>query len=219
VALRRAGRVRVGLTYECPGLESAAVDGGPLSQEVARLADVVRRSLDDYAVLPDLDPGGTLWEVVSSAPSLRGALEGLSEVVAVRCPEGSLGVEGLLDDLVRLASDARQRAPSAFLRSEENAAVAGLIDLRAKTAGPSDRQDGLLLEYVRAQVFLGEPTGRLGDAAGVAMIAIAVALARTHPKGLAGAASGLRCVERVDTIPGAGARLVREAVELAIGEA
>ena len=219
VALRRAGRVRVGLTYECSGLERAAAEGAPVSDEVARLADVVRRSLEDYAVLPDLDPSGILWGIVAAAPSLGEALGGLSERVAARCPEGSLGVDGLLDDLVRLATDARDQAPSAFLRAEEDAALAGLIDLRAKTACPSDGQDGLLLDYVRSQVFLGEPTGRLGDAAGVAMIAVAVALARTHPKGLAGAVSGLRCVERVDTIPGAGARLVREAVQLAMSEA
>jgi len=222
VSLRRAGQVRVGLTYECPGLARAASEGAPVSQEVARLAGVVRRSLEGYAVLPDLDPDGTLWKVVAGAPSLGEALGGLCDVVAARCPEGSLGVDGLLDDLIRLATDARDEAPSAFLRAEEDAALASLIDLRAKTACSSDvpgAPDELLLDYVRSQIFLGEPTGRLGDAAGVAMIGVTVALARTHPKGLAGAASGLRCVERVDTIPGAGARLVRQAVRLAMCEA
>ncbi len=214
----RAGEVRVGLTQECRGLARAAEHGVPVAEEAARLDAVIRRSLQGYPVLPDVDPGGVLWAAVAEAPDADAALRALAVAVTDRCEPGDLGADGLLDDLIGLAGESRDQAPSEFLRSEEETVRAALAQLRDR--GPATHGQGtppeLLLGHLRSQIFIGEPTGRLGTPAGVAILALTIALARRLSTGLAGAVGGLRCVDRVDTIPNAGARVVREAVELAV---
>lgn len=212
----RAGQVRVGLTYEGRGLEQAAQLGTSAADEAVRLDDVVRRSLRGYTVLPEVDPGRVLWNAVASASDPPTALQALADAVAQRCPPGELDFDGLLTDLVDLAAESRDHAPTAYLRADQDHAHAALQLLRDRAPTLEGPSDSALMGYLRAQVFIGEPFGRLGYAAGVALLAVTVALARRMPMGLAGAVGGLRCVERVDNIPGAGARLVREAVAIAV---
>ncbi len=238
--VRRAGALRVGLNYECRGLHLTGEGGDPISEAAADLEGVLRQVLADYPVLADADPGGLLARAVSGAPSPgpEAVLARLADVVLPLLDEGDLGFDGLLGDLARLGGCLHEATDNIFLAQDQQVALDGLAALRRgdpepPAACPSDRPDlaAHVLGYLGNQVFLGEPQGRLGVAAGVALLVAAWLLARRLARtravaagreevtaedvvvGLSRAVGLLTCLDGIDEVRGAGGRCVREGIE------
>ena len=237
--VRRHGEVLVGLTYEGRGMREAGTGGGiPVAEEASLLAAVIARAGEGYPVLPEVDVGGLLWGAVTSLPAEAGAADALGALANAVLPtleEGEATLASLLDDLITLASDARDEAPTTHLRRYEQVLLDALEALRSEGVEPLEgalplaaEGQPFLVRFIRNTVFIGEPMGRLGVAAGVAVVAItclaALGIARGTAasagqaevgvieagEGLSFAVGGLRCLERIDSIDGAGATLVRE---------
>jgi len=235
--VRRAGRVLVAPNYECPGMAAALREGVSVADEAAELEPIIRRSYSGYPVLLEGDTGGHLARAAGGATTPEAALTDLAAVALGLLEEGTLGFAALLNDTERIARHARDAAPNTYLRRQQDAALAALCDERAGTAAPAvshpaDRApvSDLYLGWLRGQVFLGEPMGRLGVGAGLSVLALTYLVARRLAKleareaarsevsdedaaaGLSLALGSISALDGIDEIDGAGGRCLREAL-------
>ena len=236
--VRRAGALRVGLSFECRGrgrLGDAAV---PLADAAGQLEPVLRQVLSSYPVLADADPGGLLAGALRGAPppGPEAVLRRLADVAVPLLDEGSLGFDGLLADVERLGRALWEGTDNAFLAADQEPALEAVAALRRVdpapgAAHPADRPDlaAHYVGYLDNQVFLGEPMGRLGVAAGLSLLGVAYLVARWLAQdraavsgraevslddvvvGISRAVGLLTCLDRIDEVAGAGARCLREA--------
>lgn len=236
-SVRRAGRLLVGLAYDCPGLGEATVAGTSLAEAAAEIEPIIRLAYGDYPVLPAMDAGGRLAEAMDGASGPEEALRGLAAAALGLVDEGTLGFSGLLRETERLVRVARDTAASPWLRRQQEGIAAVLGDERmgaplppvALAAGRPPLSD-YYLGFLRNRVFLGEPMGRLGVAAGLAVLVMTWLLARRAARvearsagrtevtledaaaGLALAVAAGGALDRIDELANAGGACLREAL-------
>jgi len=234
VPIRRAGVLRLGVSFECPSQHLAVREGESLQEAGEKLEQVIAEATRGWPMLPDVDPGEDLWRCVVGPPAPNAPFQAAIALcrTTAALPPGDKRLPDLLTFLAaQMVQDPEVSERVAQAEDAFRVAIEALCDeYQSNALQPLPTLDGdasnYLLDYLKNQVYLGEPAGRLGIGVGVSVWALAcilgVRLAAAHAGascplsaeatalGLSQAVAGLRCLDLVPRLSGFGSIAVGE---------